>query len=156
MEMPRKTDAAHFDVQSKGMRNPISYEKLDGAFAAAAESQADAVRKANTWLRKAPFADSLGQRFRVGWGNRLEHQLARYLPVVVETGGSIGEAMDHLLVTKVLRKLKDRHDVRAAALEELHAQIFTSWDELDKDNPPERCVTLIENEIAAKKGEELE
>lgn len=154
MEMPRKTEAAHFEVQSKGTRNPISYEKLDGAFADAAESQADAVRKATTWLRKAPFAGSLGQRFRVGWGNRLENQLARYLPVVVETGGSIGEAMDHLLVTKVLRKLKDRHDVRATALEELHAQIFTSWDDLDKANPPERCVALIENEIAAKKGEE--
>lgn len=155
MEMPRKTEAAHFDMQPKGQRNPISYESLEDAFAAAAEKQSDAVRNATTWLRKAPFTDSLGQRFRIGWGNRLEHQLARYLPVIVEAGGTIGEAMDHLLVTKVLRKLKDRHDVRATALEELHIQILTSWDNLDKANPPERCVALIEHEIAAKRGEDL-
>jgi hypothetical protein len=155
MEMPRKTDAAQFDVVTKGARNAISYETLEGAFAAAAHSQEVAVRRATLWLRKAPFATSLGQRFRVGWGNRLEHQLARYLPVVVETGGSIGEAMDHLLATKVLRKLKDRHDVRATALEELRDQILTAWDGLDESDPPERCVALIENEIATKKDEEL-
>jgi hypothetical protein len=155
MEMPRKTEAAHFEVEEKRERNPISYEKLEVAFGEAGEKQAKAVRSATTWLRNAPFASSLGQRFRVGWGNRLEHQLARYLPVVVESGGSVGEAMDHLLVTKVLRKLKDRHDVRAAALEELNEQILTSWAKLDNANLPERCLALIESEITAKKGEEL-
>ena len=155
MEMPRKTEAAHFQVQERGQRNPLSYEKLEAAFNGAAEAQAKAVHKATGWLRSAPFADDLQKRFRVGWGNRLENQLARYLPVVVESGGSIGEAMDHLLVTKVLRKLKDRHDVRAAALEGLATNLQTAWDKLDKANPPERCVALIENEISAKKGEEL-
>ncbi|HWO23905.1 MAG TPA: hypothetical protein VNO30_34420 [Kofleriaceae bacterium] len=155
MEMPRKTERAHFDVEEKGDRAPISYAKLQEAFEAAAEKQADAVQKATAWLRKAPFAATLGQRFRIGWGNRLEHQLARYLPVVVETGGSIGEAMDHLLDTKVLRKLKDRHDVRATALEELQLQLLETWDELDEDNSPERCVALIGRELTAKQGEDL-
>ncbi len=155
MEMPRKTEAAHFAVQERGPRNPLSYEKLEAAFNGAAVAQAEATKKATSWLRKAPFADDLQGRFRVGWGNRLENQLARYLPVVIESGGSVGEAMDHLLVTKVLRKLKDRHDVRAAALEELSTKLQTAWEKLDKDNPPERCVALIDHEIAAKKGEEL-
>jgi hypothetical protein len=155
MEMPRKTEAAHFQVEERRHRNPISYQKLEAVFADAADKQARNVQSATRWLRTAPFADSLGKRFRVGWGNRLEHQLARYLPVVVEAGGSVGEAMDHLLVTKVLRKLKDRHDVRATALEELSEQLLTTWDKLDKKNPPERCIALIDNEIAAKKGEEL-
>lgn len=155
MEMPRKTEAAHFTVGHRGERNPISYKKLEDAFGAAAEKHASTVQSATTWLRNAPFASGLGQRFRVGWGNRLEHQLARYLPVVVESGGSAGEAMDHLLVTKVLRKLKDRHDVRATALEELRDQLLSSWEKLDERNLPERCIALIESEIAAKKGEEL-
>lgn len=155
MEMPRKTEAAHFAVEERGRRNPLSYEKLEAAFHGAADAQAKAIQKATEWLRSEPFADDLQGRFRVGWGNRLENQLARYLPVVVESGGSIGEAMDHLLVTKVLRKLKDRHDVRAAALEELSTKLQTAWDKLDKANPPERCVALIDHEIAAKKGEEL-
>jgi hypothetical protein len=155
MEMPRKTAAAHFAVEERGRRNPLSYEKLEAAFNDAAVAQAKVVQKATVWLRSAPFAEDLQSRFRVGWGNRLENQLARYLPVVVESGGTIGEAMDHLLVTKVLRKLKDRHDVRAAALEELSTKLQTVWDKLDKANPPERCVALIDQEIAAKKGEEL-
>lgn len=155
MEMPRKTEAAHFDVQQRGIRQPLSYEKLEEAFHSAAAAQASAIHNATAWLRSAPFADDLQKRFLVGWGNRLEHQLARYLPVVVQSGGSIGEAMDHLLVTKVLRKLKDRHDVRAAALEELSTRLQTAWEKLDKGNPPERCVALIDHEIAAKKGEEL-
>lgn len=156
MEMPRKTEAAHFAVQERGPRNPLSYERLETAFNGAAEAQAGAVQRATDWLRSAPFANDLQQRFRVGWGNRLENQLARYLPVVVESGGSIGEAMDHLLVTKVLRKLKDRHDVRAAALEQLSNSLQMAWDKLDQAHPPERCAALIENEIAAKKGEEQE
>jgi len=155
LEMPRKTDAAQFEVAKKHQRNPISYEKLEEAFAGAASMQAGAIKKAIQWLGRAPFAASLAQRFRVGWGNRLEQQLTRYLPVIVESGGSVGEAMDHLLATKVLRMLKDRHDVRATALEELQEQLRSHWDNLDRDNLPERCNALIENEINVKKGEEL-
>jgi len=155
MEMPRKTDAAHFDVEQRGRRNAISYQKLEQVFEIAVESQSSAVRRATDWLRTAPFTTTLSRRFRVGWGNRLENQLARYLPVVVEAGGNVGEAMDHLLVTKVLRKLRDRYDVRASALEEFSKQLLSAWDKLDRTNPPERCVALIENEIAAKQGEEV-
>jgi hypothetical protein len=156
MEMPRKTQAAQFDVQPRGPRNAISYGKLEEAFNTAAERQSAAVRKATDWLRAAAFAEDLQRRFRVGWGNRLENQLSRYLPVVVESGGSIGEAMDHLLVTKVLRKLRDRHDVRATDLDDLTRKLQTDWDKLDKANPPERCVELIAREIAQKNGEEQE
>jgi MoxR-like ATPase len=154
MEMPRKTEAAHFQAEVRGARNPLSYKELEAAFNSAETAQAEATKKATTWLQKAGFAHDLQRRFRVGWGNRLENQLARYLPVVVESGGSVGEAMDHLLVTKVLRKLKDRHDVRADALAELSTKLQTAWEKLDKDNLPERCVALIDHEIAAKQSEE--
>lgn len=155
MEMPRATDEAQFKIDEKGPRNPISFDQLEGAFQTAGEKRAKETRKAVQWLRDVPFAETLERRFRVGWGNRLEQQLSRYLPVVVESGGSVGEAVDHLLETKVLRKLKDRHDVRATALEELNDALLDSWSKLDKDSVPERCNALIESEITAKKGEEL-
>jgi hypothetical protein len=154
MEMPRKTQAAQFDVQPRGPRNAISYDKLETAFNGAAEAQSAAVRKATDWLRGAAFAEDLQRRFRVGWGNRLENQLSRYLPVVVEAGGSVGEAMDHLLVTKVLRKLKDRHDVRADALKDLDTKLRASWEKLDKESPPERSLALIATELAVKSDED--
>jgi len=155
MEMPRATEAAQFKVGARPRRNPISFEQLEEAFDAAGQARAKEVKKAVKWLREVPFADTLERRFRVGWGNRLEQQMSRYLPVVVEAGGSVGEAVDHLLETKVLRKLKDRHDVRATALEELNESLLDSWSKLDKSSIPERCNALIEGEITAKKGEEL-
>lgn len=155
MEMPRKTEAAQFEVVDRGHRQPVSYEALQACFTKAMADRAKDVGAATTWLRKAPFANDLAERFRVGWGNRLEQQLGTYLPVVVEAGGSVGEAMDHLLVTKVFRKLKDRHDVRATGLEDLRKQLKSAWVDLDKANPPERCLALIDHEIAAKKGEEM-
>ena len=155
MEMPRNTEAAHFTVEQKGERTPISYLDLEANFDMASKNQEAAVKKASAWLRRAAFTEDLQKRFRVGWGNRLEQQLARYLPVVVESGGTIGEAMDHLLVTKVLRKLKDRHDVRATALEELREKLLKAWSSLDSANLPERSFALIDGELTAKKGEEL-
>ncbi|RDV36436.1 hypothetical protein DV096_18445 [Bradymonadaceae bacterium TMQ3] len=155
MEMPRNTDAARFSVEKRGVRNAISYKGLEEAFADAANSQKGAVDKATKWLRTAAFTVDLQKRFRVGWGNRLENQLTRYLPVVVESGGSVGEAMDHLLVTKVFRKLKDRHDVRADDLEKLSIALQEAWEDLDSENPPERSVALIEREKAIKTHDEL-
>jgi MoxR-like ATPase len=155
MEMPRKTDAARFAVSAPSRRGPISFEKLEEAFRAAADTHAKTSQRAIQWLAKADFAADLQARFRVGWGNRLENQLSRYLPVVVEAGGSVGEAMDHLLVTKVLRKLRDRHDIRPAALEELSEKIQQGWEKLDKNSVPERSIALLDLEIAAKRNEEM-
>jgi len=155
MEIRRVGKEAHFDVEDKNRRNPLSYDGFQKMFSDAAEKQGRTIALATSWLQTTPIADTLARRFRVGWGNRLEDQLSRYVPVVVEAGGTVGEAMDHLLETKVFRKLKDRHDVRAAALEELQVELLTSWDKLDKSNPPERCNALIETEIEAKKGEDL-
>jgi hypothetical protein len=155
MEMPRNTGAAQFNVRSLAARKPLSYDGLQRAFTAAVDNQRGTATRATDWLRTAPFVAGLEKQFRVGWGNRLENQLAHYLPVVVESGGSVGEAMDHLLVTKVFRKLKDRHDVRATALEELSESLQKAWERLDVSNPPERCVALLEKEVAVKKGEDL-
>ncbi|MCY1065596.1 hypothetical protein OV090_12520 [Nannocystis sp. RBIL2] len=155
MEMPRNTGAARFEIQSRGTRTAISYKALTEVFEAARTDQAVAVERARTWLQSAPFAGTIEQRFRIGWGNRLEQQLAAYLPVVVAAGGTIGEAIDHLLVTKVLRKLKDRHDVRVDALEQLQEQLVTDWRKLDATRP-ERCLDLLGKEIAAKKVESNE
>lgn len=155
MEMPRKTEDAQFEVLDKRARRPISFGGLERAFADAQREHTDAVAHATGWLRREEFVEKLGKRFRVGWGNRLEQQLSRYLPVVVAAGGSVGEAVDHLLETKVMRKLRDRHDVRAPDLEQLQKDLLDAGDRLDKANPLERCDALIEREIAEKKGGDL-
>ncbi|MSQ84701.1 MAG: hypothetical protein EXR77_17825 [Myxococcales bacterium] len=155
MEMPRKTEASEFEVQSRGPRGAISHVELEKAFDEAVMSHGTDAKKATAWLRTAQFAKTLQSQFRVSWGNRLENQLGRYLPVVVEAGGSVGEAMDHLLETKVLRKLRDRHDVRHTALEQLREQLWEAWPELDEKNLPDRCLALIEDELGKKRQEDV-
>jgi hypothetical protein len=155
MEMPRNTSAARFKIRETGERAPISYKDLMKAFTGARDQQDGAVQTARTWLQQASFSRTIEQRFRIGWGNRLEQQLTSYLPVVVEAGGSIGEALDHLLVTKILRKLRDRHDIRVDALEQLQEQLANDWAKIDT-NLPDRSIELLAREIAAKKVESNE
>ncbi len=58
--------------------------------------------------------------------------MLRYIPVVVAAGGTVGEATDHVLAMRLLRKLKNRHDNRPEHLEELRQRILEAWPGLDK------------------------
>lgn len=152
MEIPPRTSEALFRVEVRHPRDPVSFENLQNAFVEAEKKHRKAADAALDWLNKASFADDLKVRLRAGWGPRFEDQLKRYLPVIVEAGGSTTEAMDHLLATKILRKLKDRHDVRAAVLEKLRQQILEGW--LEKlPMKPERSLAVLDEEIRKKKGE---
>ena len=93
------------------------------------------------------LANLLNSRFRVGWGNRLERQLLFYVPVVISTGGTLGEAADHLLATKILRKIRDRYDLKREDMLALQKQLEATWRLLDSNNPPSKSLSIIENEI---------
>ncbi len=51
-------------------------------------------------------------RLRIGFGNRLDRLVERFVPVVVEAGGTRDEALDHVLATKLVRKLESRFDAK--------------------------------------------
>lgn len=155
MEMPRKTAAARFEIErSHHRRSPIGVESLKAAFDDAARRHEKTTRRALDWLESSQAIRSLDDRFGIGWGNRLENQAARFIPVVVECGGDVGEAMDHLLCTKLLRKLRDRHDVRTMPLEKFRDQLFDEWSELTEGSTPDRSHALLEAEIAGKQMED--
>ena len=153
MEMPRNTSDAWFKVQDRLERAPISYRKLDELFKSLAVSYGQKAVEASQWLQSASFTTTLQTQFRLGWGNRLEAQMSRYIPTVLGAGGSLGEAMDHLLATKILRKLRDRHDVHLEGLEQLSTELHTEWEALDATSTPTRCRELLDREIQAKRGE---
>lgn len=156
MELPRRDPAQIFQPERlHPYADPLSYRSLLDAFQAARKKQAGHVKKAIEWLGTPDaIAALLEKRFRVGWGNRLERDVEQFVPVVIEAGGTLGEAMDHLLATKVLRKLRDRHDVRAAWLDDLKKKLESSWGPLG--GSPERCLALLDRELSAKRSEEDE
>ena len=154
MELPRRDPSQSFKIERVAdFSGPLSVSSLLDAFRSAQTTQHAAVKQAAAWLASPDgIAPLLERRFRIGWGNRLDRDVELFVPVVVEAGGTLGEAMDHLLATKVLRKLRDRHDVHATGLEEVKKKLESAWSQIG--GTPERCLDLIKRELRAKRDEE--
>ena len=121
-----------FDARRYGDADPISFERLERAFADASREYRQDVDTVRRFLGQS-FRDVLA-RFGVGWGNRLERQMEHFVPVVLGGGGSITEAVDHLVATKLVRKLEDRFGVRPDDLDALADRGETLWN-LDDEKP---------------------
>jgi hypothetical protein len=125
---------------------PVSFASLLGAFGAAEREHALA---ANLVLEF--FDQGLGDRLRgdfgLSWGIRLERQARRFVPVTVAAGGTAGEAADHLLATKVLRKLTGRIEVAAGDLRELRSDINALWDSSFAGTTPAKSLRVLDGQI---------
>ncbi|MGV0741025.1 AAA family ATPase [Mycolicibacterium sp. XJ870] len=129
-ELPSRHEV--FDARRQGVDDPISFQDLQAAFATASQDLREEVKLVRTFLN-GKLHDQFG-RFGVGWGNRLERQLERFVPVIVQAGGSLTEAVDHLVSTKLARKLEDRFGVSPDDLGELADNLEMIWD-LDGESP---------------------
>jgi MoxR-like ATPase len=129
-ELPSRHE--HFGAPRYGDAEPVSFEALEMAFADASREHRQDVDTVGRFLGKS-LRDEFA-RFGVGWGNRLERQIEHFVPVVLGGGGSITEAVDHLVATKLVRKLEDRFGVRPDDLDVLADSIETHWN-LDDEKP---------------------
>ena len=74
--------------------------------------------------------------------------MSKYIPVVMASGGTQGEGLDHILHTKILRKVRNRHDTQIEHFEKLQSTITESWEILiDKKVTPIRSIELINKEL---------
>lgn len=108
------------------LADPISFTVLQAAFANARDRHAGLAAEVSRYLTDE-LSDVLATRFDVGWGNRLDTQLSWFVPVYVAAGGSAGEAVDHVLATRILRKTRDRHDLGIEDFKALQETLTTSW-----------------------------
>jgi len=137
-----------FPVTSPHARlKPLSYKQLQRAFAKAQQDQGAVAEQVSRFLDEE-LRELLGRDFDIGWGPRLEEQLKRYCPVVVAAGGSAGEAADHLLAMRLLRKLKNRHDNRQDPLELLRERIQEAWPRLGRGPGPSKSDAVLSGELA--------
>ena len=144
MELPRNRET--FKRKDYQAQNPLSLEALQSAFSAAVHTYEGDAAKAYEFLQNE-LGETLGRHFQVGWGNRLERQMGFYVPVVVAAGGTVGEATDHILATKLLRKIRDRHDNRPENIIALRERIQTGWGLLDGKHEPRRSLNLLQQEL---------
>ncbi|MEY4977733.1 MAG: hypothetical protein RLZZ352_3 [Pseudomonadota bacterium] len=91
----------------------------------------------------------LADDFQLGWGNRLERQLKRFVPVVIEAGGSKALAVDHLLQSRMFRdgKVVGRHDIKVDDLKRVETQLYEMWNECKLEVEPTRCLAAIARDI---------
>jgi hypothetical protein len=133
-------------LEKSATRAPIDNRELTRMFEEARKRHEAVALDAAKYLR-TNLAPMLNKRFGVGWANRFDEQLAKFVPVVIDAGGSVGEAIDHLLVTKILRKVRGRHDIAADNVKELSEKLTATWDGgLDPKNGPEVSLEILEDE----------
>jgi hypothetical protein len=152
MELPRHRES--FKPKRTKARAPISLTNLQGAFTAAQVKHQQQAAAAYRFV-DTQFSEILGRRFRVGWGNRLERQMLSFIPVVLAAGGTMTEAVDHILATKLLRKIRDRHDTRPEDLEALRATIEESWPRLGSEGEPKKSISIVRAELRRLGAEEV-
>lgn len=81
---------------------PVSYRDLEALFDAACQTHPVSERI----LADIELLDSyLADRFGISFGNRILKHLSTFVPVFVACGGEALDAVDYLLMSKVLRKL---------------------------------------------------
>jgi hypothetical protein len=152
MELHQQAEA--FNVGRIESRHPVSYSALTNAFNEAKRSNLDKAKESWEFINKSELRDLL-KRFRLGWGNRLKRQVNSFVPVVVAAGGTVGEATDHIFATKVLRKLRDRHDTPIDDLKQLQTYIAENWQMLDQSSNPDQSLNILQEEIHRLSGGDL-
>jgi hypothetical protein len=145
---PTKVDAF---PGSQATTLPITAEWLRSEFRKAEKEQGEASKKARGWIaERTPFAEALRHHGRIALGNRLDHQIDRFVPASIAMGGKLGEAVDEVLAARVLRKLKDQYEIQASSLKALQQCIEQQWPSLDGTTKPTRCLAFLHDEIRKK------
>lgn len=139
-----------FHASNPGRALPVSFAAMDEAFITASHEYAKDVEKVKDFLRSRMREEF--EKFGVGWGNRLERQIERFVPVVLAGGGDLTEAVDHLVATKLVRKLEDRFGVRPEDLDALGDDIELQWDFLHHSSPPSKTLAALRNESKKLRG----
>ena len=131
-----------------------SFTSLIQSFEQAQHKHKAVVKNIFTQLQNSLLEDAL-KAVNVSWGNRLERQAYSFIPVYIEMGGSVSEALDHLFATKVFRqgKVTGRYDTRVDKIELIISCLQDAWLDLGlKDEKPVMSLALLNQDVERLKG----
>lgn len=150
MELPRNEE--RFEIDKSIPPVSYSFSSLEKAFAAAENQYSQEIRGILDEINHSDFVETLAQRLGVGWGNRLERQSQRFISTMLASGATKGEALDHLLATKVLRtgKATGRYDTESGDIEKLLRELKALWGDLGIKDDPVASAKLLSDELRRK------
>lgn len=148
LELPKHGPATEKTMRPS-KRVTWSFESLMHLFDEARRKHAAHVRKLLSALDSSRLTMILNDSFGLGWGNRLEQQVVRFMPVVLECGGTESLAFDHMLATRMFRdgKVTGRHDKRAEDLRAVEDALNAFWKDAKLGDTPTSCLTAIGADI---------
>ncbi|MGV8863183.1 MAG: AAA family ATPase [Pseudomonas sp.] len=151
MTLPKQDH--RFEIKKMEPAN-YSYRSLRKAFTKARAERKGEVVGLLQRLTGDAFTEQLGSQFALGWGNRFEKQAQDFIPVMLASGASSGEALDHLLSTRVMRsgKVTGRYNVGVEAVKNLKGALETFWIEADLYGEPRKSVELLDADIRRLEG----
>lgn len=131
-----------------------SFKSLQNVFDKACKEHAPSVKSLLGKLTDNEFTGQLESDFGLGWGNRFEKQALRFIPVMMASGATRGEALDHLLASRVMRqgKVTGRFDVNADSVRKLMASLEAFWNQSGLESAPITSLDLLEKDIKRKEG----
>ncbi len=123
----------------------FSFSSLQKAFQQATQQHTPQVQALLEQLTNHEFTQQLADTFGLGWGNRFERQAKRFIPVMLACGASEGEALDHLLSTRVMRsgKVTGRYDVAADDIGFLTDALTDFWTTANLKGDPKKSLELL-------------
>lgn len=127
---------------------PHSWSGLTAAFD---KAQADWKRGAtlDAWIED--LAPTLEKRFEIAFGNRFSDQGKRFLPAYEACGGTVMDGLDHLLYTRILRRVRRLRDPgRVRDVEALRDDLKRTWRAWGGE--PKRSLELIQRVLSRLDG----
>lgn len=151
MTLPKQDH--RFEIKDYKSAN-YSFQSLQDAFDRACMEHSGAVKSLLKELTKSDFILQVENVFGSGWGNRFDKQALRFIPVMLATGASKGEALDHLLMSRVIRKGKvtGRFDVSVELVRNLMVALEKFWEESKLEGLPEKSLELLEKDIKRREA----
>lgn len=148
LDLPR-WENTNKNPEKPKMKITWSFSSLMNHFDQACEKFHPRVNDLIRLINASELTETLAEDFQLGWGNRLERQLKRFVPVVIEVGGSEALAVDHLLQSRMFRdgKVVGRHDVQVDDLKRIEDLLRKMWNECKLEGEPTRCLAAIARDI---------
>jgi hypothetical protein len=152
MELPRKvpdtSELAPRQGTHKEWGKVLGHEALLHQFDEAASDHHKIAAESDGFFRL--ILDVLeGFDDELSWGPRITRQINKFVPTVIATGGSMGLAVDHLLYTKLTRRLRDSFSPEMREARKLLLQeICDHWPCRDFNVTDSNAVRDLERQIS--------
>lgn len=122
-----------------------SFSSLQRVFRQATQKHRREVEELLSKLSEHDITKQLADVFGLGWGNRFERQAKNFIPVMLASGATKGEALDHLLSSRVMRsgKVTGRYDINADEIGKMTDALNDFWSKNDIPSDPTKSLELL-------------